>query len=272
MGVEPTKLTAFTSGFSIRASTASLSPWTTLNTPSGRPASFRSLAINKEADGSVGLGLRIKVLPQAIATGNIHIGTMTGKLNGVMPATTPKGWRMTQLSISVDTCSVYSPLSNSGMPVANSTISIPRVTSPWASVNTLPCSAVMIAASASRLALSKSRYLNKIRARRNGLVWPQLSKAACATATAASTSLRLANATRRATTPLAGLYTSAKRPSLGFTSLPPTKWPISSFESKAWGAFIVSFINQFYGWLKPVELGLQVLVSGLFCFLSILSL
>jgi hypothetical protein len=26
--------------------------------------------------------------------GNIHIGTMAGKLNGVMPATTPSGWRI----------------------------------------------------------------------------------------------------------------------------------------------------------------------------------
>jgi hypothetical protein len=32
------------------------------------------------------------------------------------------------------------------MPQANSTISMPRVTSPWASVKTLPCSAVIIAA------------------------------------------------------------------------------------------------------------------------------
>ena len=32
----------------------------------------------------------MKQLPQARATGNIHIGTMTGKLNGVIPATTPK--------------------------------------------------------------------------------------------------------------------------------------------------------------------------------------
>jgi len=34
---------------------------------------------------------------------------------------------------------------------------------------------------------------------------------------------------------------------LGFTRLPPIKWPISAFESKAWGAFIVSFINRFLG-------------------------
>ena len=42
------------------------------------------------------------MLPQAIATGNIHIGTMHGKLNGVMPATTPSGWRIVQLSMPVD--------------------------------------------------------------------------------------------------------------------------------------------------------------------------
>ena len=47
--------------------------------------------MNSEGEGSSGLGLSTKVLPQAIATGNIHIGTITGKLNGVMPATTPKG-------------------------------------------------------------------------------------------------------------------------------------------------------------------------------------
>jgi malonate-semialdehyde dehydrogenase (acetylating)/methylmalonate-semialdehyde dehydrogenase len=29
----------------------------------------------------------------AMAMGYIHIGTMAGKLNGVMPATTPSGWR-----------------------------------------------------------------------------------------------------------------------------------------------------------------------------------
>ena len=105
--------------------------------------------MNKEALGSVGLGLRIKVLPLAIAIGNIHIGTITGKLKGVIPATTPRGCLIVQLSMLVETCSVYSPFNNSGIPQANSTISIPRVTSPCASVNTLPCSAVMIAANSS---------------------------------------------------------------------------------------------------------------------------
>ncbi len=41
----------------------------------------------------------MKQLPQASATGNIHIGTIAGKLNGVMPATTPSGCRTDQASI-----------------------------------------------------------------------------------------------------------------------------------------------------------------------------
>ena len=53
----------------------------------------------------------MKQLPQASATGNIHIGTMAGKLNGVMPATTPSGWRSEWLSTRVPTFSVTSPFS-----------------------------------------------------------------------------------------------------------------------------------------------------------------
>ena len=47
-----------------------------------------------DADGSFSDGLRMNVLPQAIAFANIHIGTIAGKLNGVIPATTPSGWRI----------------------------------------------------------------------------------------------------------------------------------------------------------------------------------
>ena len=93
MGVEPTKLTAATSGCAMSASTASRSPCTTLSTPAGRPASTASSAIRTAADGSRSDGLRTNVLPHAIATGNIHIGTIAGKLKGVMPTHTPRGWR-----------------------------------------------------------------------------------------------------------------------------------------------------------------------------------
>ncbi len=106
IGVEPTKDSADTSGCSSSASTATLSPCTTLNTPSGNPACLNSSPMKTEGDGSRSLGFKMKLLPQAIATGNIQHGTMHGKLNGVMPATTPSGWRSVQLSMPVLTWSV----------------------------------------------------------------------------------------------------------------------------------------------------------------------
>src|ERR1700735_1673424 len=116
MGVDPTKLTARTSGCPSSASTASLSPWTTLNTPSGRPASAHSRASSSEADGSFSDGLSTNVLPQAMASGNIHIGTMAGKLNGVIPATTPTGCLIEYELTPVETFSENPPLSRGGRP------------------------------------------------------------------------------------------------------------------------------------------------------------
>src|ERR671920_2000853 len=109
IGVEPTKLTAEMSGCSRIASTATLSPWITLKTPSGRPASFSSWAVKFEADGSFSDGLSTNVLPQAIAGAHIHMGTIAGKLNGVMPATTPSGCRIEYTSIPDDACSENPP-------------------------------------------------------------------------------------------------------------------------------------------------------------------
>jgi hypothetical protein len=55
---------------------------------------MKSSAKRSGTDGSFSLGLHTNVLPHATATPNIHIGIMAGKLNGVMPATTPSGWRI----------------------------------------------------------------------------------------------------------------------------------------------------------------------------------
>ena len=82
------------SGWSSSASTATLSPWTTLKTPSGTPASASSSAVSTDADGSFSDGLRTNVFPHASAGAHIHMGTIAGKLNGVIPATTPSGWRI----------------------------------------------------------------------------------------------------------------------------------------------------------------------------------
>ena len=93
------------------ASTTSLSPLTTFRTPSGKPASLNNSASFSGHDGSFSDGFNIKVFPHAIAIGNIHIGTIAGKLNGVIPAQTPNGCLMDQLSIFVPTFSVKSPFS-----------------------------------------------------------------------------------------------------------------------------------------------------------------
>src|SRR5688572_6310954 len=105
--VEPTKLTAATSSCSNNARTASWSPCTTFSTPLGNPASAKSCASFSDVLGSRSLGFSTNVLPQPMATGNIHIGTMAGKLNGVMPTQTPTGCRNDQLSMSPPTLSLY---------------------------------------------------------------------------------------------------------------------------------------------------------------------
>ena len=149
-----------------------------------------------------------------------------------MPATTPSGWRSVQLSMPVLTWSVKSPLSNCGMPHANSTTSMPRDTSPCASVNTLPCSAVMACASASRCRFSSSRNLNITRARRMGGVSAQAGKAPSAAATAAFTSSTPPSATLPVTAPVAGLNTSCERGALIGATLPPIQCPMVVGEAE----------------------------------------
>ncbi len=81
-------------GWSRIALTAWASPLTTLYTPAGSPHSLSSRASSNCSEGSFSLGFITNVLPHAIATGYIHIGTIAGKLNGEMPAHTPSGWRI----------------------------------------------------------------------------------------------------------------------------------------------------------------------------------
>ena len=66
------------------------------------------------------------MLPQASASGNIQRGTIAGKLNGVIPAQTPSGWRQVSQSTLRATFSSVSPKSRDGAPHAYSMFSIPR--------------------------------------------------------------------------------------------------------------------------------------------------
>ena len=192
------------SGWSRIASTASLSPCTTLSTPSGKPASWNRSQISIEVEGSRSDGFRMKVLPQAMATGYIHIGTMAGKLNGVMPATTPSGWRSDQLSISGPTLRLYSPFSRCGMPQAKSTTSMPRASSPSASSCVLPCSFEMARAISSACRSSSCLKRNIGLMRLSGGVAPQPAAAFLAAATAAFTSSVVESGNSAVCSPVAG--------------------------------------------------------------------
>src|SRR4051795_12175641 len=220
IGVEPTKDTAATSGWSSNPSTATLSPCRTLNTPAGSPASAHISASSTEAEGSRSLGLSTNVLPQAMATGNIHIGTIAGKLKGVMPATTPSGSRKENVSTSVDTWSEKSPLSRLGIPHANSTTSRPRCTSPSASERTLPCSSVISSAISPACALRSSRKLNITFVRRLKEVCDHSRKASFAAAMAACTSASEPRTTSACCRPVAGLYTGPVRSPVPAVVLP----------------------------------------------------
>ena len=176
-----------------------------MNTPSGRPASASSSASISEALGSFSDGLSTNALPQAMAIGNIHIGTMAGKLNGVIPATTPSGCRIENASTPVETFSENPPLSRCGIPQANSTTSSPREISPAASLATLPCSELIRAASSPWCWRSSSRNANITFARLVSDVSCQPGQAAAAAWTAASTSAAVAKSTVPVTCPVAGL-------------------------------------------------------------------
>src|SRR5690606_12743817 len=94
---------------------------------------------------------------------------------------------------------------------ANSTTSSPRVTSPWASEKTLPCSLVISRATSSRRSSSSVLKRNITRARTSGGVFDQLSNAAWAAAMASRVASAEDSDTYRRGSPVAGLKTVAWR-------------------------------------------------------------
>src|ERR1044071_1916201 len=110
--------------------------------------------------GTLSDGFSTNVLPQAMAMGNIHSGTMNGKLNGVMPTQTPTGYRVDQLSTDVPTRSTVSPIIKVGAPQANSMHSMPRSNDPCASSLVLPFSSMISPINSAAFASSSWRNLN----------------------------------------------------------------------------------------------------------------
>ena len=68
-------------------------PWTTLNTPSGSPASLVMSASRDAVSGAHSGGLSTTVFPAARAGPMRQVASMSGAFQGVMIAVTPPGGR-----------------------------------------------------------------------------------------------------------------------------------------------------------------------------------
>ena len=66
-------------------------PWTTLNTPSGRPAFLVMSASSDAVSGAHSGGLATTVLPAASAGPIRQVASISGAFQGVMMAATPAG-------------------------------------------------------------------------------------------------------------------------------------------------------------------------------------
>src|SRR3954462_13613976 len=143
-------------------STISRPPLTRLTTPGGRSSeSITSKAICWVI-GTCSDGLRMNVLPHAIANGRNQNGTIAGKLKGTIAAQTPTGWRIVSQSTLRATSSRMRPCIVVGIAVAASTISIMRETSARASAIVLPISVVTERARSSWRGAGPSRAPNNL--------------------------------------------------------------------------------------------------------------
>ena len=92
--VEPVKAILSTRGSrTIAIPTWPPGPVTTLNTPSGRPASRVRSANLSAVSGVSDAGLSTTVLPAARAGAIFHDASRNGKFHGTIAPTTPMGWR-----------------------------------------------------------------------------------------------------------------------------------------------------------------------------------
>ena len=77
-------------------------PGSTLNTPSGIPASVASAASRIAVSGDFSDGLRMNELPAASAGPIFQAAMISGKFHGTIAATTPTGSRVISASASCD--------------------------------------------------------------------------------------------------------------------------------------------------------------------------
>src|SRR3989449_1581796 len=192
----------------------------TLNTPAGSPASSATFAIASAVSGVADAGLRTTVHPAARAGAILRVTIVAGKFHGVTAATGPTGWRNTQYRFPGWGEGIHSPVIRRASSANQPKYPSENWTSFFASSNGLPFSSVTSRARSSRRTSMSSWIRRRNRPRSLGASTDHSRKAACAAATARSTSGTAPLVTRAMTERSAGLMTSNAAPPSACTHSP----------------------------------------------------
>ena len=145
---DPVNVTMATSGWVARCDAVDPLQVTTLSQPGGRPHSSVSTAASRRAVSGVDdAGLSTTGHPAAMAGATLWATRLSGKLNGVMAATTPMGSRRVNPSLwppaLLASSGTISPVAVRATAAANRNVSMARATSMRAVVMGLADSALM---------------------------------------------------------------------------------------------------------------------------------
>ncbi len=147
---EPVKVTMSTSGWPARAGpTVCGSPVTTASMSPGNPASRSSSAKARPVRGVFSDGLSTTAQPAATAGASLTTTWFSGRLNGVIAATTPTGSGTVTASLSCPGTGIASPRCRSASAAATRRLAQARDTSRIVSWRHTPDSAVLRAANSS---------------------------------------------------------------------------------------------------------------------------
>src|SRR4051794_29445801 len=186
-GTDPVNETTGNRGSCTSAAATSFGTGTTDQDPAGRSVSARISPSSSADSGVAGAGLSTIGAPTAIAGATLWATRLSGKLNGAMPSTGPRGARRTSASRPLAAGSVSSRISSPENRLASSAahrnVDTALLTSPRDHFSGLPFSAVTRAAySSARAAMRADTW-----ARASARTCAGRPAASCRTASAAAT-------------------------------------------------------------------------------------
>ena len=204
------------------------SPWSTLRTPGGRPASRQSRPNQSADSGACSDGLSTEPFPQKI-DGNAFQATLgSGVLNEISSAATPTGRRsVSTVRFGIEAV-VVRPYERRPSPATNSPISTAASVSPRARPSDLPVSAATSSLASSRRSRRSSAIARTTFPRSTAVRAAHSGCASRAASTAAAASSAPERATRQSGVPSAGRRLSSHVPVAGGRSSPATRFGAST--------------------------------------------